>query len=66
MDVSARLDNGKKSTPYEEMKALQDRLNEGVRRGERWTMQGKRSIPAYWRPHEPAPFPQIKLLGPLK
>ena len=45
--------NGHKRTPYEEMKALQERLNEGVRRGERWTLEGERSILAMARKNDP-------------
>src|SRR5829696_8690081 len=45
--------NGHKSTPYEDMKALQERLNEGVRRGERWTLEGERSILAMARKNDP-------------
>jgi hypothetical protein len=45
--------NGQKRTPYEETKALLDRLNEGVRRGERWTVQGERSILAMARSNDP-------------
>src|SRR5215204_5270542 len=45
--------NGHKRTPYEEMKALQERLNEGVRRGERWTTDGERSILAMARKNDP-------------
>src|SRR5215208_984940 len=46
-------ENGKKSSPYEEMKALQNRLNEGVRRGERWTLEGERGILAMARSNDP-------------
>jgi len=33
------VENGHKKTPYEEMKALQERLNEGVRRVTRLRLQ---------------------------
>lgn len=49
----AEIENGKKSTPYEEMKALLSQLNEGVRRGERWTVEGERSILAMARSNDP-------------
>jgi hypothetical protein len=48
------LENGHKKTPYEEMKALQERLNEGVRRrGERWTVEGARGLLAMARSNDP-------------
>jgi hypothetical protein len=45
--------NGHKRTPYQETKAWLERLNEGVRRGERWTVQGERSILAMARANDP-------------
>src|SRR5215213_11935009 len=45
--------NGRRPYPYEEMKALQERLNEGVRRGERWTTEGERGILAMARSNDP-------------
>jgi hypothetical protein len=45
--------NGHKRTPYEETRARLERLNEGVRRGERWTVQGERSILAMARSNDP-------------
>jgi hypothetical protein len=45
--------NGHKGTPYEKMKALQERMNEGVRRGERWTLEGERGILAMARKNDP-------------
>jgi hypothetical protein len=45
--------NGHKRTPYEETKARLERLNEGVRRGERWTVEGERGILAMARKNDP-------------
>jgi hypothetical protein len=41
------------STPYEEIKALHGSLNEGVRRAERWTMEGERGLLAMARANDP-------------
>jgi hypothetical protein len=46
-------DSVEMSTPYEETKALLDRLNEGVRRGERWTVEGERGLLAMARSNDP-------------
>jgi len=40
-------------TPYEEMKAQLEQLNEGVRRGKRWTVEGERGILAMARTNDP-------------
>jgi hypothetical protein len=53
MSVETMQLNGRKSYPYEDMKALQERLNEGVRRGERWTLEGERGILAMARSNDP-------------
>jgi hypothetical protein len=45
--------NGHKRTPYEETKARLERLNLGVRRGERWTVEGERGILAMARSNDP-------------
>jgi hypothetical protein len=47
------VENGHKRTPYEEMRVLQDQLNEGVRRGERWTLEGERGLLAMARSNDP-------------
>ncbi len=41
------------TTPYEEMKDLQDRLNEGVCRAERWPLEGERGLLAMARSNDP-------------
>jgi hypothetical protein len=40
-------------TPYEKMKWLLEILNNGVRRGERWTLEGERGILAMARKNDP-------------
>jgi hypothetical protein len=52
------------STPYEKMKAFQAQMNEGVRRGERFTLEGERGILAMARKNDPFYVGQSWQLAP--
>ena len=58
--------DGHEMTPYEETKALMERLNEGVQRGERWTTEGERGILAMARKNDPVYAGQEWQRGPAE